>query len=166
VLTDECRAELRALADLVPTAIVSGRRIERVVSFIKLQQLFYAGSHGLDIQVPSRRCARCSSECGGGDAVQRGSWGDAGEAECSQLDRGAARWATQGPLAGNYKLANPEQCSYQPAAAYFSTMNTLNDELREQMKVCAPCCLPLHCETAKAPQLTCFQPATAHCASH
>jgi len=89
VLTDECRAELRALADLAPTAIVSGRRIERVVSFIQLQQLFYAGSHGLDIQ---------------------------------------------GPLAGNYKLENPEQCSYQPAAAYFSTMNTLNDELREQMK--------------------------------
>jgi len=51
-LTDECRAELRALADLAPTAIVSGRRIERVVSFIQLQQLFYAGSHGLDIQVP------------------------------------------------------------------------------------------------------------------
>ena len=55
ILSDECRGQLATLADLVPTAIVSGRRIERVVKFVQLQQLFYAGSHGLDIQVPPPR---------------------------------------------------------------------------------------------------------------
>lgn len=75
---------------------------------------------------------------------------------------------TQGPLAGNYKLENPEQCSYQPAAAYFSTMNTLNDELREQMKVRSPCLPSTALCQMRIPlsSLTCCRTATADCASH
>ena len=46
------RQTVRAVARLFPTAIISGRGRDKVYSFVQLQELFYAGSHGLDIVGP------------------------------------------------------------------------------------------------------------------
>ena len=46
------RATVRSLAELFPTAIISGRGRSKVEGFVQLPELFYAGSHGLDIKGP------------------------------------------------------------------------------------------------------------------
>lgn len=51
-MSDQMRDIVRNLATLFPTAIISGRGREKVQSFVKLQELFYAGSHGMDISGP------------------------------------------------------------------------------------------------------------------
>ena len=48
----QMREIVRAMAQLFPSAIVSGRGREKVQSFVQLQELFYAGSHGMDIVGP------------------------------------------------------------------------------------------------------------------
>jgi trehalose-6-phosphatase len=40
---------------MYPTAIISGRGREKVEGFVKLKELYYAGSHGLDIVGPRVR---------------------------------------------------------------------------------------------------------------
>ena len=44
---------MRECAKRYPTAIISGRSRHKVSQFIKLQELYYAGSHGLDIVGPT-----------------------------------------------------------------------------------------------------------------
>jgi trehalose 6-phosphate phosphatase len=46
------RNVVRTLAMLFPAAIVSGRGREKVQNFVQLRELFYAGSHGMDIVGP------------------------------------------------------------------------------------------------------------------
>ena len=43
---------VRQLAQLFPTAIISGRGREKLEKFVQLKEMFYAGSHGLDILGP------------------------------------------------------------------------------------------------------------------
>ncbi|PUZ76921.1 hypothetical protein GQ55_1G328800 [Panicum hallii var. hallii] len=43
------RAAVRNVAKYFPTAIVSGRSCKKVSEFVKLKELYYAGSHGMDI---------------------------------------------------------------------------------------------------------------------
>ncbi|XP_062219839.1 probable trehalose-phosphate phosphatase 1 [Phragmites australis] len=43
------RAAVRNVAKYFPTAIVSGRSRKKVFDFVKLKELYYAGSHGMDI---------------------------------------------------------------------------------------------------------------------
>ncbi|MCH82783.1 putative trehalose-phosphate phosphatase J-like, partial [Trifolium medium] len=38
-----------------PTAIVSGRCLDKLFSFVRLAELYYAGSHGMDIKGPTNR---------------------------------------------------------------------------------------------------------------
>ncbi|KAG8063204.1 hypothetical protein GUJ93_ZPchr0003g17626 [Zizania palustris] len=52
VMTDEMRDAVRGVAARFPTAIVSGRCRDKVFSFVRLAELYYAGSHGMDIQGP------------------------------------------------------------------------------------------------------------------
>jgi trehalose 6-phosphate phosphatase len=47
------RAAVRNVAKYFPTAIVSGRSRNKVFEFVKLKELYYAGSHGMDIMAPS-----------------------------------------------------------------------------------------------------------------
>ncbi|CAA6675152.1 unnamed protein product [Spirodela intermedia] len=47
------RAAVRDVAKLFPTAIVSGRCRDKVYSFVRLAELYYAGSHGMDIKCPN-----------------------------------------------------------------------------------------------------------------
>ncbi|EFJ50921.1 hypothetical protein VOLCADRAFT_43532, partial [Volvox carteri f. nagariensis] len=51
------RNVVQAVARAFPTAIISGRGREKVEAFVQLKELFYAGSHGMDIAGP-----RVSSE--------------------------------------------------------------------------------------------------------
>lgn len=49
------RSVVRSVAQLFPTAIVSGRGREKVEGFVQLKELYYAGSHGMDIVGPQVR---------------------------------------------------------------------------------------------------------------
>jgi hypothetical protein len=62
---------------MFPTAIISGRGREKVESFVRLPELFYAGSHGMDIVGP---CGATVGSTAGGGVVGGGS-GDGGVVE-------------------------------------------------------------------------------------
>ncbi|KAG7571722.1 HAD-superfamily hydrolase subfamily IIB [Arabidopsis suecica] len=53
-MSKKMRNTVRKLAKCFPTAIVSGRCREKVSSFVKLTELYYAGSHGMDIKGPEQ----------------------------------------------------------------------------------------------------------------
>ncbi|KAL8136940.1 hypothetical protein V2J09_002941 [Rumex salicifolius] len=52
-MADEMRRAVREIAKHLPTAIVTGRCIDKVYSFVKLSELYYAGCHGMDIKGPT-----------------------------------------------------------------------------------------------------------------
>ena len=52
-ISDETRAVLRTLAGKRPIGIISGRSNERLRTFLQLDQLYLAGSHGIDICGPA-----------------------------------------------------------------------------------------------------------------
>ncbi|XP_027908132.1 probable trehalose-phosphate phosphatase D isoform X3 [Vigna unguiculata] len=52
-MSDVMRAAVREIAYCFPTAIVSGRCKDKVYEFVKLRNVYYAGSHGMDISTPS-----------------------------------------------------------------------------------------------------------------
>lgn len=52
-MSESTRGVVRRLAELFPSAIVSGRSRLKVQSFVQLAELFYAGSHGMDITGPA-----------------------------------------------------------------------------------------------------------------
>ncbi|KAK6130707.1 hypothetical protein DH2020_035561 [Rehmannia glutinosa] len=51
-MTNEMREAVRNVAKFFPTAIVSGRCRAKVFNFVRLSELYYAGSHGMDIKGP------------------------------------------------------------------------------------------------------------------
>ncbi|CAI0546679.1 unnamed protein product [Linum tenue] len=53
-MSDEMRAAVREVAKCFPTAIISGRSREKVKEFVQLSNVYYAGSHGMDIMAPPR----------------------------------------------------------------------------------------------------------------
>ncbi|CAN6311971.1 unnamed protein product [Urochloa humidicola] len=57
LMSDEMRAAVRHVASLFPTAIISGRSRDKVFDFVKLNELYYAESHGMDIMGPVRKAA-------------------------------------------------------------------------------------------------------------
>ncbi|KAL6962695.1 trehalose-phosphatase [Sarracenia purpurea var. burkii] len=52
-MTHEMREAVRDVAKYFPTAIVTGRCRAKVYNFVRLSQLYYAGSHGMDIRGPA-----------------------------------------------------------------------------------------------------------------
>ncbi|KAK7321171.1 hypothetical protein VNO77_31530 [Canavalia gladiata] len=54
-MSKKMRATLKDIARHFPTAIVTGRCIDKVYSFVRLAELYYAGSHGMDIKGPTNR---------------------------------------------------------------------------------------------------------------
>ena len=52
----QMRDAVKSVARLFPTAIISGRGREKVEGFVQLQELYYAGSHGMDIIGPRVHC--------------------------------------------------------------------------------------------------------------
>jgi len=55
VMSQQMRETVRQVAKLFPTAIISGRGREKVEGFVQLPELFYAGSHGMDIVGPKHQ---------------------------------------------------------------------------------------------------------------
>ncbi|PON55014.1 Trehalose-phosphatase [Parasponia andersonii] len=53
-MSDAMRKAVKSLARCFPTAIVSGRCRDKVYSFVRLAELYYAGSHGMDIKGPAK----------------------------------------------------------------------------------------------------------------
>lgn len=51
-MSDITRDIVRQVATLFPTAIISGRGRDKVEKFVQLKELYYAGSHGMDIVGP------------------------------------------------------------------------------------------------------------------
>ncbi|KAF8404569.1 hypothetical protein HHK36_009456 [Tetracentron sinense] len=52
-MSESMRAAVKNVARYFPTAIVSGRCRDKVYSFVQLAELYYAGSHGMDIKGPA-----------------------------------------------------------------------------------------------------------------
>ncbi|XP_020255683.1 probable trehalose-phosphate phosphatase 6 [Asparagus officinalis] len=53
-MSESMRDAVKGVAKYFPTAIVSGRCRDKVYDFVKLAELYYAGSHGMDIKGPAR----------------------------------------------------------------------------------------------------------------
>ncbi|KAL5568325.1 hypothetical protein UlMin_024900, partial [Ulmus minor] len=53
-MSEEMRAAVREVAKYFPTAIISGRSRDKVKEFVQLSNVYYAGSHGMDIMAPAR----------------------------------------------------------------------------------------------------------------
>ncbi|XP_048426855.1 probable trehalose-phosphate phosphatase J isoform X2 [Pyrus x bretschneideri] len=53
-MSDAMRKTVKKVARCFPTAIVSGRCREKVYKFVRLAELYYAGSHGMDIKGPPK----------------------------------------------------------------------------------------------------------------
>ncbi|AES90952.1 putative trehalose-phosphatase [Medicago truncatula] len=51
-MTEPMRTTVRRVAKCFPTAIISGRSRDKVFDLVKLTELYYAGSHGMDIIGP------------------------------------------------------------------------------------------------------------------
>jgi trehalose 6-phosphate phosphatase len=68
-MTSEMRDAVRRVASLYPTAIISGRSREKVYDFVRLPELYYAGSHGLDIVAPAnvKNASEAPNEGGEGE---------------------------------------------------------------------------------------------------
>ncbi|XP_062189677.1 probable trehalose-phosphate phosphatase 10 [Phragmites australis] len=52
IMSDQMREVVKNVALHLPTAIISGRSCDKVFDFVKLTELYYAGSHGIDIMSP------------------------------------------------------------------------------------------------------------------
>ncbi|WZY80278.1 hypothetical protein YC2023_026662 [Brassica napus] len=57
-MSSKMRRTVKKLAKCFPTAIVTGRCLDKVYSFVKLAELYYAGSHGMDIKGPAKGFSR------------------------------------------------------------------------------------------------------------
>lgn len=51
-MSEQMRSIVQRLAQRYPTAIISGRGREKLEQFVQLRELYYAGSHGMDIVGP------------------------------------------------------------------------------------------------------------------
>lgn len=52
LMSDDMRVAVKNVADHFPTAIISGRSRDKVYDLVGLTDLYYAGSHGMDIMGP------------------------------------------------------------------------------------------------------------------
>ncbi|XP_075642998.1 putative trehalose-phosphate phosphatase F [Castanea sativa] len=52
LMSDDMRSAVRNVAKYFPTAIISGRSRDKVYDLVGLTELYYAGSHGMDIMGP------------------------------------------------------------------------------------------------------------------
>ncbi|CAA2987827.1 probable trehalose-phosphate phosphatase F [Olea europaea subsp. europaea] len=52
-MSAEMRCAVKSVAKYFPTAIISGRSRDKVYGLVRLKELYYAGSHGMDIMFPA-----------------------------------------------------------------------------------------------------------------
>lgn len=61
ILSNDMREAIRRLQEYFITGVITGRSLEKIQSFVQIQDnLFYAGSHGFDIQGPKDTSIRNS----------------------------------------------------------------------------------------------------------
>ncbi|XP_039124528.1 probable trehalose-phosphate phosphatase 6 [Dioscorea cayenensis subsp. rotundata] len=60
-MSDSMRSAVSKVAQYFPTCIVSGRRRDKVYDFVRLNELYYVGSHGMDIMAPLKCSKNASS---------------------------------------------------------------------------------------------------------
>ncbi|XP_068650533.1 probable trehalose-phosphate phosphatase C [Aristolochia californica] len=60
-MSEAMRSAVRDVAEHFPTAIISGRCRDKVYDFVQLQDVYYVGSHGMDIMVPSEHPNNCGN---------------------------------------------------------------------------------------------------------
>lgn len=53
-MSDTMRSAVQEVARYFPTAIISGRCRDKVYDFVQVADIYYAGSHGMDIMAPAR----------------------------------------------------------------------------------------------------------------
>ncbi|CAN1159080.1 Trehalose-phosphate phosphatase A [Linum perenne] len=63
-MSNEMRSAVKKVAKYYPTAIISGRSRDKVYEFVGLTELYYAGSHGMDIMGPVREASSASANHG------------------------------------------------------------------------------------------------------
>ncbi|KAL9225231.1 hypothetical protein vseg_001180 [Gypsophila vaccaria] len=56
-MSEDMRSAVKEVAKHCPTAIISGRSRDKVYEFVGLTELYYAGSHGMDIMSPVKGSA-------------------------------------------------------------------------------------------------------------
>ncbi|KAM5557559.1 putative trehalose-phosphate phosphatase D [Rosa sericea] len=61
-MSNEMRAAVREVAKYFPTAVISGRSRDKVKGFVQLSNVYYAGSHGMDIMVPPKPLKPCDAK--------------------------------------------------------------------------------------------------------
>lgn len=64
-MSNAMRSAVRNVAKCFPTAIISGRSRDKVYEFVGLTELYYAGSHGMDIMGPDRKLANDDNHSNG-----------------------------------------------------------------------------------------------------
>ncbi|XP_022731284.1 trehalose-phosphate phosphatase A-like [Durio zibethinus] len=62
-MSNDMRAAVAKVAKHFPTAIITGRSRDKVYEFVGLTDLYYAGSHGMDIMGPVRQSSNDHSNC-------------------------------------------------------------------------------------------------------
>ncbi|KAL6977625.1 trehalose-phosphatase [Sarracenia purpurea var. burkii] len=62
-MSNAMRAAVKNVAQYFPTAIISGRSRDKVYEFVGLTELYYAGSHGMDIMGPARPVSNDHANC-------------------------------------------------------------------------------------------------------
>ncbi|KAL8552543.1 hypothetical protein ACS0TY_001291 [Phlomoides rotata] len=62
-MSNSMRAAVSNVAKYFPTAIISGRSRDKVFEFVGLTELYYAGSHGMDIMGPVRPSSSDNKNC-------------------------------------------------------------------------------------------------------
>ncbi|XP_020549194.1 trehalose-phosphate phosphatase A-like isoform X2 [Sesamum indicum] len=62
-MSNAMRAAVSNVAKYFPTAIISGRSRDKVYEFVGLTELYYAGSHGMDIMGPVRPSSSDHKNC-------------------------------------------------------------------------------------------------------
>jgi trehalose 6-phosphate phosphatase len=102
-LSEYTRDAVRQIATYFPTAIVSGRGREKVEQFVQLKELFYAGSHGMDISPPKSSLFNNNN-----------------------TDSSAASLLASSSLSSEVE-------SFQPAAAFAPLMNDVFNQLLENI---------------------------------
>lgn len=121
-LSDATRSAVRAAAAAFPAAIVSGRGREKVEQFVKLPELYYAGSHGMDIvgSAVSSGGSSGSGEGGGGGGGQNGEETSTSAAGGGGSPPSTAATATRG-------------IAFQPAAEFAPVMDALYASLEKSL---------------------------------
>eukprot|EP00271_Cylindrocystis_brebissonii_P002937 TRINITY_DN13684_c0_g1_i1.p1 TRINITY_DN13684_c0_g1~~TRINITY_DN13684_c0_g1_i1.p1 ORF type:complete len:375 (-),score=68.76 TRINITY_DN13684_c0_g1_i1:1398-2522(-) len=107
-MSDAMRATVKRVASHFPTAIITGRRREKVYGFVQLSELYYAGSHGMDIMGPRERHRNGCSSGEVGEALSGAS------ASCTLDEEG-----NDAPL-------------FQPAREYFPMINEVFETLQRR----------------------------------